>query len=80
MMNLRGYLEKHLVTVDFPPTFFTTNFPVAASIFDSIALSVCSHCWSMLYLFRQLIVDWAGENPAQCTVLGLISKLGPNKT
>lgn len=41
MMNLRGYLEKHLVTVDFPPTFFTTNFPVAASIFDSISLSLC---------------------------------------
>ena len=41
MMNLRGYLEKHLVTVDFPPTFLTTNFPVAASIFDSISLSLC---------------------------------------
>jgi len=38
-MNLRGYLEKHLVTVDFPPTFSTTTFPVL-SISLSLSLSL----------------------------------------
>lgn len=31
LMNLRGYFEKHLVSVDFPLTFSTITFPVSIS-------------------------------------------------
>lgn len=55
MMNLRGYVEKHLVTVDFPPTFSTTNFPVCVSILPlSLSLSVLPLS-TFLLAFKSLI-------------------------
>jgi len=39
-MNLRGYFEKHLVTVDLPPTISTTTLPSLSILSLSLSLSL----------------------------------------
>lgn len=46
MMILRGYLEKHRVTVDFPETFSITTTPVSmGSFYPLLGRKLCPTCY-----------------------------------